>query len=115
MDTELRDQSIDRSALNTAFATIVPQSRCRNVVLAIRCQQWKRRKSIDDLFSRLRTRESLEKFLQHETGRDYAFSALQSTPKPRNLRHVNWLIASQEQRPNTRIDEQAQPRDLSFL
>lgn len=112
---QLRQQHVDSADLHTALPTNGAKLRCRNVILPIGNDQRKRRESLDDLLVRLRTGEALEQLLKHEPGRDHAFSRLQSADEPTDLGNVGRLIASQQQRPDARIDEEAQRRALSFL
>jgi hypothetical protein len=85
------------------------------MILPVRHEQRKRREPIHDLIARFGTGKALEQLLKNESRGDDAFSRFQRTDERPHLGDVSRLIAPHKQRPNARIDEQAQRRALSFL
>ena len=71
-NAEPSQQRIDGSDLHASFTTGVAEIGCRNVILAIRHQQRKRRKAVHDLIAGLRTGERLKQLLKHKACRDDA-------------------------------------------
>jgi hypothetical protein len=62
-NTELRQQSVDRSDLHTAASTLDAQIGRRDVVVAIRHDKGQGTKPGDDLLVSFGSRESLQQFL----------------------------------------------------
>lgn len=69
-NTQLGDESVDGSDLDTLAATSVSQSSGFDVVVQVRSDDREQREGSDDLVSRLRTVEALKELLQDETRRD---------------------------------------------
>ena len=114
-NAELRDHGIDRADLQAGAAAAIAQFRSIDVILPVRSQQRKRRKTVNDVLSRLRAGKSLQQFLQDET-RDYdSFSTFQRVTQYANLRGGRNLVAAERERPDARIDEQRHRRERSAL
>ena len=75
-DAKLRQKSIDRSDLHALSATVVPQLRRLDVIVAIRHDERQRGKGLDDLRPVLGPDEALQELLQNEAGRQKRFAAL---------------------------------------
>jgi len=67
-DAELREERIDRSDLKAAAAALAAKVRSGDVVVALWHDERQRGEPIDDLRSRLRVAEALEKFLKNQSG-----------------------------------------------
>jgi hypothetical protein len=114
-DTQLRYQRVDRSALDTSPPAFGTQRSCGHMILTVRYQQWKRCESLDDLIARFRTGKSLQELLHDQPGGDDSIASFQGTRESLDLRAPRRPVSAQQQRPDTRIDEETQRRDLSFL
>lgn len=114
-DTELCKQCVDRAYLQASLPAMIAQDSSCNVVIPIRDQQRERREMPDDLVVRFRAGETLEKFLEYQSRRHHPVAALQRTFEGTDFSDVFRPVAAQQQRPDTRVDEQAHRRDLSLL
>jgi hypothetical protein len=114
-DAKLRKQRIYCPDLHPALSAEISEFRRRNVILSVRDQQRKCRKAIHNLVSRFWSGKALKQLLQNEPSGHDALTGLQGAPECAHLRNIGRLIAAQHQRPDARVYEEAQRRDLSFL
>jgi hypothetical protein len=114
-DTKLRQERIDRSDLKATAATVVAKVRSGSVVFALRHDQRERSESIEDLRSRFRAAESLEKLLKNQTGGEDRSFALKSLGQEVHARIAVKPIPAQGKRPDTGINEDLQLRDRAAL
>src|SRR5947209_16057071 len=75
-DTELREERIDRSDLKAAPAALVAKVGSGDVVFALWHDERQRGEPIEDLCSRFRAAEPLEKFLKDQASRENRSLAL---------------------------------------
>ena len=115
VETELRQKRVDGSDLDAGATTSIPQLRGRDVVVSIWNQERQGRKPIQDLRPRPWAREPLQKLLQDETRRENRLAGLEGTNQLAHFLSRRGRIASQRERPHTRIDEQVQARERSDL
>jgi len=66
-DAELCKQRIDRANLDTGLATRIAQASCTDMVFPVGLKQRQSRETLDDLGTRLGTRETLQELLEDET------------------------------------------------
>ena len=114
-DAQLGQQSIDSPCLDTAFATEISQRRRCDVILTVRHEERKSRKTIHDLVARPGPRESLKELLQDESRRHNRLAGLQSALERSYLPDIGRAVATQQQRPDAGVYKECQRRDLSFL
>ncbi|HEY2093371.1 MAG TPA: hypothetical protein VGJ81_15940 [Thermoanaerobaculia bacterium] len=114
-DAKLREERIDRSDLESAAAAFIAKVRGGDVVLALRHDERQRGEPLEDLCSRLRAAESLEKFLEDQAGRENRSLALKCVGQEVNARIAVLPIAAQRKRPDTRVNEDFQRRDRAAL
>ena len=114
-DAELREERIDRSDLKAAATAFIAKVRGRDVVLALRHDEWQRGEPFEDLRSRLGAAESLEKFLEYQAGRENRSLALKCVGQEVDARVDLLPIAAQRKRPDTRVNEDFQRRDRAAL
>ena len=93
--TELRQQRVNCSKLDTFLPALVAERRGRHVIFAIRHDQWDRRKSINDLLLSLGTGESLQQFLKNQPGRHQSLTGLQGADQCAHHWSVGRLIPPQ--------------------
>ena len=73
LDTELGEQSINRSNLDSAASAMISKFGGMNVIVAVRHDQRHGRKTLQDLRACFRSRETLQKLLQHQSCRNNSF------------------------------------------
>lgn len=105
-DAELRQQRVNRTQLNTGAATHIPQVRSVNMVTAVGHDQRQCGKSLYEILVCTRAGETLQQFLQYQSGGDNRFAAAQGRFQRRDLRSERFCIAPERQRPNTGVYEQ---------
>ncbi len=66
-NAKLRDHGVYRADLQAGTAASIAQLRSVDVILPVRSQERQRRKAVNDVFSCLGARKSLQQFLQDET------------------------------------------------
>ncbi len=114
-NAKLREKRIDRSDLKAAAAALVTKVCSSNVIFALGHDQWKGSESIQDLRSRFRAAESLEKFLKNQaSGKDRSL-ALEGLGQEVHARIAVTPIPAQGERPDTCINEDLQLRDRAAL
>ena len=96
-DTQLSNQSINRTGLNPAPAAFVSQLCCGVMIFSVRRQERKGTEVFDDLKSDLGTGEPLEQFLKYQPGRENPVPSLNCANECRDLRKVARLVPAQEQ------------------
>lgn len=114
-DTKLREERIDRSDLKAAAAAFIAKIRGGNVIFALRHDERQRSEPIEDLCSRLRAAETLEKFLENQAGRENRSLALKGVGQEVDARLAVLPVAAQGQRPDTRVNEDFHRRDRAAL
>ena len=114
-DTQLSNESIDCSQLDTALPTGVSQVSRRNMVFSVWLDQCERGEARDDLGPGPWRDETLQQFLKDDSRGDYDFRTCKSVFQRGdfwfNARH----IPPQSQRPDAGVNEQRHFRDRSAL
>jgi hypothetical protein len=111
----LCEERIDRSDLKAATAALVTKLCSGNVIFALGHDQGQGSESIEDLRSRFRAAESLEKFLKNQAGGENRSLALKSLGQEVHARIAVMPIAAQGERPDAGINEELQLRDRAAL
>jgi hypothetical protein len=112
---KLCQQRIDRTDLKTSAAAFVSKFGGVDMIASLRYDHGECRKPIDDLRPVPRPGESLQKLLEHEAGGYQFFADLEDASQFSHVRGLVLRGTSQRQRPDIRVDEQAQWRDRSAL
>jgi hypothetical protein len=115
VNAKLGQESVDRSDLHSVATASVSQFGCLDVIVAIRHQQRHRRKTFENLISRLRPGESLQKLLKHEACRNYGLAALDRFDKRCDFSCGSGRIPPERKRPDAGIHEERQARFRSAL
>jgi hypothetical protein len=114
--TELDEQRVNGSDLDSATSTRVADFGCFDVVLAIGYQEGEGRKPLHKLTSRLGPCEALKKLLKYKARREHLIGAKQRIKQGRYLWRALLGIAAQRKGPDARVDEQTHGlRDRSVL
>jgi hypothetical protein len=114
-NAQLRDYRVDRADLQAGAAATIAQVRSVDVIQPVRSQERQRRKTVDDVLSRLRTGKSLQQFLQDQTRDHNGFTTFERVAQYANLRGGRNLVSAERERPDARIDEQGHRRERSAL
>jgi hypothetical protein len=114
-DAQLPQERVDRTNLNAAATAGVTQRRGFDVVRSIRDEEGKRGDPIQNLLACLWSGETLQRFLEHQAGRQDRFAVLNCLNQSRGLWSRRWTIASQRKGPDNGIDEETQLRERSVL
>jgi hypothetical protein len=104
--TELDQQCVDASDLDSAAATGISDLGGFHVVLAVRYQESQGRKPLYKLISRPGSGETLKKLLKYQTGREYLIGAKERVAQRRHLGRALHCIAAKRERPHARVDEE---------
>gem|GEM_PF-4254948 len=78
-DAELREQSVDGADLHTGATAAITQFRGVNMILPVRGEERQGREPVDDVFTRTRTCEPLQQFLQNQSRRHKNTSGFSAT------------------------------------
>jgi hypothetical protein len=84
-DAQLGEQGINGANLQAWATAAIAQFGSINVVLSIRIEKWQSGKSFDDLLAGTGTNESLEEFLEDQSGGDNYFAAVKGLPQSNNF------------------------------
>jgi hypothetical protein len=114
-DTELRQNGVDGTYLQTGPATAVSQFRRIDVILPVRGQERQGCEPVDNVFARARTGKSLQQFLQNESGGQDSCATFKGIAQRSYLRSWRSSIAPEGERPHAGVDEQAHRRERSAL
>lgn len=114
-DAKLREQSVDSARLHTRAPANISQFGRLNMILPIRRQEWHRPEMLQDLRARLRPRETLQQFLQHQTRADNRLTLSQSLLQGGDFGGIGWMVPAERERPNAGVDKKAHARERSFL
>ena len=114
-NAELRKHGVNRADLQSCATTTISQLRGIDVILPVRRQKRQGRESIDDVFARPRTGESLQQFLQDQSSGDDGATTFKGIAQGTHLRSRGGAAASQRKRPHAGIDEQIHLRERSAL
>lgn len=114
-DTELREECIDRSDLKAAPAALIAKFCSGSVVFALWHDERQGSEPIEDLRSRFRAVESLEKLLKNQTGGENRSFALKGIGQKVHARIAVMPVPAQGKRPHTGIDKDLQLRDRAAL
>ena len=113
--TQLGQERIDRSDLDPATTAEIAQFRRLYVIVSIRRQQRQHREPLQNGFAIPRAGETLQQFLQNQAGDDDGLAALQRPDETAHCGQIGGRVASESQRPDAGINEEAQPRERSCL
>ena len=114
-DAQLGQERIDGPDLQAPPAAGVPQMGGVDVIPPIGDQERKVAEAFDDPISGSGAAEPLEQLLEDEPRGEDRLSGFQRPREFRHLRSRIRYVASQGERPDAGIDEEAQSRDLSDL
>ena len=114
-DTELCENGVDRSKLNSGATTLISQFRGVDVILPIRDQERKCRKPVNNGFAGPWANESLQQFLQNQTRSYNAVSTIYGAHQRRHLGGVLDVVTPEPKRPNAGINEKNHRRARSAL
>ena len=112
-DTQLGNQGVDRTGLNTSPAALISKFRRGDMIFPLRGQHWKSSEVLDDLKSGLGTREPLEQLLKYEPGGDDPITSVDCADESPQVRRIVRLVPPQKQRPHAGIYEQSQAMSAS--
>jgi hypothetical protein len=114
-DTKLREECVDRSDLKAAPAALIAKVCGGSVVFASWHDERQGSEPIEDLRSRFRAAESLEKLLKNQPGGENRSFALKGLGQEVHARMAVLSIPAQGKRPHTSIHEDLQLRDRAAL
>jgi len=114
-DAQLGQERVDRTNLNAVTTAGVAQRSRFDVIRSIRDEEGKRREPIQDLLACLWSRETLQKLLQHQAGRQDRFAVFNRLNQSRSLWSRRRSLTSERKGPNTGINEETQLRERSVL
>jgi hypothetical protein len=114
-DAQLRQQGVDRADLKPTHSAIVSEICGIDMVPALGHEESERGEAINDCGSRSWPSKSLQELLQDQAGREDRFATSECPPQLRDFQGDVEQVAPQSQRPDTGVDEDAQPRDRSPL
>ena len=114
-DAKLGTDRVDGADLNAPPPGAIANLRGLEVVVAIGCQEGQGAEACHDRLLVPGTVKSLKELLIDEAsgGDELAFG--ERSLQRADLRHIGWPVAAQRQRPDARIDEEAQSRERSRL
>ncbi len=114
-DAELREERVDGPHLDAAPSARVAERGRADVVRSRWHEQRERGEAGNDRVSRFRAVESLEQFLEDESGREDQVALGERRRQDVHFRNVARCVTAKSQRPHARIDEEVQPRERSAL
>jgi hypothetical protein len=114
-DAKLREKCIDRSDLKAAPAALIAKLRGGSVVFALWHDERQMSEPNEDLRSRFRAVESLEKFLKNQSGGENRFFVLKGVGQEVYARIAVMSVPAQGKRPDTGVNEDLQLRDRAAL
>jgi hypothetical protein len=115
VETELRQQRIDRADLNAAASAFVSQSGRVHMVEPVRNEQRQRSEPIEDLLAIPRSGKALQNLLQNQSGGHEFLAGFDGTDQFASFVRRGGWVAPERQRPDAGIDKEAQPRERSAL
>jgi hypothetical protein len=113
--TELREERVDGANLNTAASAFVSQFGCVHMVSPLGNQERQRSKPIEDLHTVPRSGKALQKLLHNEAGGHKLLAGFDGANQFDPFARQGGRIASESQRPDAGIDQEAQRRERSAL
>ena len=114
-DTESREKRINRSDLKALTAALIAKVCSGDVVFALWHDERQSSESFEDLRSRFRAAESLEKFLKNQPRGENGSFVLKRIGKEFHARIAVLSIPAQGKRPDAGIRENLQLRDRAAL
>ena len=114
-NTEPREKRINRSDLKAVTAALIAKVCSGDVVFALWHDERQRSEPFEDLRSRFRAAESLEKFLKNQPRRENGSFVLKRIGQEFHARIAIMSIPAQGQRPDAGIHEDLQLRDRAAL
>ena len=114
-NAELRNQGVNRANLQARATTAISQFRGIDVILSVRGQKRQRHEPVNDIFTRPRTGESLQQFLQDQPRGHDRIAPFKAISQRAHLRSRGSSVASERKRPDAGIDEQIHRRERSAL
>ncbi len=112
-DTEFREEGVDGPDLDAAPSARVAECSRADVVPSRGHDQREGREAGHDRVSRLRAAESLEEFLEDDSGREDQVALGKCRRQDVHFRDISRRVTAKSQRPHARIDEEFQPRERS--
>jgi hypothetical protein len=114
--TELDQQRVYGSDLDSATATSVSDLGGLNMVFAVRYEEGQRCKPLHELISRLGPGEALKQLLKYEARREHLIGTKERVAQRRHFWRALLGVAAQRKGPHARVDEQTHGlRDRSAL
>jgi hypothetical protein len=114
-DGQVGDEGIDRADLNTRRAQCVADARRSDVIFARGREVLQRSEHLDDLYPGSFRDDALQQFLQDQPGDGDDLTTGERIPQRPDLRHIRRSVPAQRKRPDTRVNEQAHPRERPAL
>jgi len=114
-DAELGEDRVDGAHLEAAPARAVAELCGFEVVVTVGTQEGEGTETRHDRLLVARSVETLEELLVDEPRRHDEFASRERPLECADLRHVGWPVAAKRQRPDARVDEEAQLRERSLL
>ena len=112
---ERRKESIDRSHLDPLSSAGMEEIGSFCVIVPGRSENRECHKSLTQGLSLARPRQSLKELLEHQTRRDDELPFAKKTAELDRFGYEGGMIPTEGERPDTRVDEHAQPRVRSAL
>ena len=113
--TELRQESVNRSDLCPGAPTAISQIGCLNVVLAVGHKERHGVKPIQNLRASFRAGKALQDLLEDEPRRDNCLTRFYRSYERLHFLQRRTRIASERERSDTGVNEQAHSRRRSDL
>ena len=114
-DAELGEDRVDGAHLEAAPARAVAELCGFEVVVTVGTQEGEGTETRHDRLLVARSVEALEELLVDEPRRHDEFASRERPLECADLRHVGRPVAAKRQRPDARVDEEAQLRERSLL
>ena len=114
-DAKLREQRINGPDLHAGAAARIAQIGGGDVIVPIRREKGQRREAGQELCARPWAREALQQFLQDEAGGEDRLAAFNGANQGIGLLGGGSGISSKGQRPDARINKEAQSRERPRL
>lgn len=114
-NAELGEDRVDRSHLDSSPPGTIANLGGFKVVVTVGCDERKSSESGDDRLLRARPLESLQDLLIDEARRNNELAVCQRSLQGAHLDEVGRWVAAKSQRPDARVNEQAQSRERSCL
>jgi hypothetical protein len=114
-DAQLRQQRIDRANLDAMTAARIAKRRRFDVIGSIGHEEGKCGEPIQNLLTRLWSREALQELLQYQACRQDRFAALNRPEQGGDLWSRRGPVTSQRKGPDAGVNEETQLRERSDL